>query len=97
MVIWGTDVGGGVASFDGGALASFDGKPGLEPWKTARLGLRLEPHSDKAGHQIPLLSDEESDQVEGPTTIIVSSHPVVQKINPYVAELTQVFPRDGTK
>ncbi len=95
MVIWGTDVGGNVVSFDGGALASFDGESGQEPWNSSRLCLTLEPPSDEKGNAILKLSDQESAEVYGPDHIVASSRPVLQKINPYVAAFTQIFPLGG--
>ncbi len=74
MVIWGSDVGGGVVSFDGGALASFDGT----------LRLRLEPRTDAKGHDIPELSADEKAEVYDGERIVASSNPVLQKVNPRV-------------
>jgi hypothetical protein len=97
MVIWGADAGGNVVSFDGGALASFDGGFQREPWNSDRLILKLEPRTDEKGNDIPKLSDEEKAQVYDGEKIVASSRPVLQKMNPYVAEVTQEFPRGDRK
>jgi len=95
MLIWGSDGGGNVASFDGGALASFDFD--REPWNSDRLILRLEPRTDAKGYDLPKLSDEEKAEVFAGEKTVGSSHPVLQKINPYVAEVTQIFSPGGSK
>ena len=82
MVIWGSDAGGNVVSFDGGALASFDGAFEREPWNSDRLILRLEPRTDEKGNDIPKLSEAEKAEVYDGDKI---------------AEITQVFPRGGRK
>lgn len=97
MVRWGTDAGGNVVSFDGGALASFGGGFEPEQWNSARLLLRLEPRTDERGNNIRKLTNEEETQVYGSDNILPSSHPVLQKMNPYVAEFTEIFPRGDIK
>jgi len=92
MVIWGSDVGGNVVSFDGGALASFDGGFEREPPNFNRLSLRLEPRTDGKANDIPKLSYEEKDAAYGGEKIVASSHPVLRKMNPYVAGVTLEFP-----
>jgi len=86
MHIWGADIGGYVASFDGGALDA------PEPGNSGGLGLRLEPRTGKNGHGIPASEDQKA-QVYYGDQIVASSHPVLQKINPYVVELTLAFSR----
>ncbi len=97
MVVWGSDGGGNVVSYDHGALASFDGAFEREPWNSDRLILRLEPRTDEKGNDIPKLSDGEKAEVYDGEKIVASSHPVLQKMNPYVAEVTQEFPPGGRK
>jgi hypothetical protein len=99
MVIWGSDAGGNVVSFDGGALVSFDGRIEREPWNFDRLVLRLEPHTHEGRGDIEKLSDEEKAEVYGSKAkqIAASSQAVLQKLNPYVAEFTQIFPLVGMK
>ena len=50
-----------------------------------------------SGRPIPKLSDEENAEVYGGEKIFASSHPVLQKMNPHVAEVTQKFPDGGRK
>ncbi len=96
MVVWGSDVGGGV-SFDSGALSVFDGSLEREPWNRDRLFLRLEPRTDEKGNGIPKLSEEEKNEVYDGEKIVASSNPVLQKMNPYVEEVTMRFPSGDKK
>jgi len=88
MVVWGSDVGGNVVSFDGGALASFDG---------GALGLRLDARRDAKGKEVPELSVDEKAEVYDGEKIIFSSNPVLQRMNPYVTEMALGFVSGGGK
>jgi hypothetical protein len=68
-----------------------------EPWNSARLSLRLEPRTDEKGNNIPKLSDEEKAEVYGREKFVASGHPVLQTMNPHIAEVTQKFPDGGRK
>ena len=86
MVGWGTDVGGNVTSFEGGKLERELRNFGV-------LGLTLVPRTNKEGDYVPKLTVEELDAVEG-EKFILSSHPSLQKLNPYAAGMSLEFPRD---
>ena len=87
MVVWGSDVGGNVTSFDGGKLEQELKSYGV-------LALNLAPHTDPQGEYIPKLTSEEAEAVLG-EKIVSSSHPVLQKLNPYVASMSLEFPRSS--
>jgi hypothetical protein len=84
MVGWGSDVGGNVVSFEAGKLDQ-------ELMSSGRLLVTLDHRYAKEGGYSPLLTREESDAVEG--GFILSSHPVLQKLNPYVRIMRLEFPR----
>ncbi len=92
MVCGSTDEGGTVMSFEGGALSSFIHKSEPEPWNSHGLILQLVPRLDEKGEDIPKLGDEERAQVYGTDKDLPSSNPVLQKINPYVAKFSVIFP-----
>lgn len=81
MVGWGSDVGGNLTSFQEGRLAKLLGA----------ISLTLTPRIDHDGSYLPKLTAGEFDEVEG-EKFLLSSHPVLQKLNPYVAALSMVFP-----
>jgi len=78
MVGWGSDVGGNLTSFQGGRL------------EKERLALTLVPMVDRDGNYLPRLTAREFSEVEG-EKFLLSSHPVLQKLNPYVGALVLVF------
>ncbi len=85
MVVWGSDVGGNVVSYRGGKLER-------ELRAYGALALNLSPRMDSQGEYIPKLSQAEFEAVEG-EKFVVSSDPVLQKLNPYVVGMTLDFPR----
>ena len=85
MVVWGSDVGGNVTSFDGGKLERELKSYGV-------LGLTLVPRMYSQGEYIPKLTPEESEAVLG-EKFVSSSNPVLQKLNPYVGSMSLDFPR----
>jgi hypothetical protein len=85
MVGWGTDVGGNLTSFQGGQLEKeLRGHQGA-------LALSLVPRIDQDGTYLPRLTNREFSDVEG-EKFLLSNHPVLQKLNPYVGALSIVFP-----
>lgn len=85
MVVWGSDVGGNVVSFDGGKLER-------ELKAFGALRLTLVPRLDRDGGYLPKLTREEFDSVQG-EKFVQSSNPVLQKLNPSVGWMTLEFPR----
>ena len=78
MVVWGSDVGGNVVDYRGGAL-------------DRQFGLTLVPRIDKDGGYLPHLTDGEFASVQG-ERFVLSTDPVLQKLNPYVAVMHLTFP-----
>jgi hypothetical protein len=85
MVGWGSDVGGNLTSFQGGQLEKELRGP------LGALTLSLTPRIDRNGDYLPRLTDREFSDVEG-EKFLLSSHPVLQKLNPYVGAVSLVFP-----
>ncbi|MCU1238612.1 MAG: hypothetical protein JWP63_6579 [Candidatus Solibacter sp.] len=84
MVIWGSDVGGNVTSFRGGTLE--------RELQSRALFLTLDPALDKEGGYVPKLSDQEKLAVQG-EKFVLSSDPVLQKLNPHVDGMRLQFAR----
>src|SRR5262249_25189227 len=82
MVGWGSDVGGNLTSFQGGRL---------EKELLGALALTLVPRIDRNGDYLPRLTNREFAQVQG-EKFLLSSHPVLQKLNPYVGVVLLLFP-----
>ncbi len=81
MVGWGSDVGGNLISFQGGRLEK----------ELRGLALNLFPRADRDGNYLPRLTDQELSAVQG-EKFLLSSHPVLQKLNPQVAVLILSLP-----
>lgn len=81
IVGWGSDVGGNLTSFQGGRLEK----------ELAGLSLTLVPRIDGEGNYLPRLNHGEFSEVQG-EKFMPSSHPVMQKLNPYVGVVILVFP-----
>jgi len=82
MVVWGSDVGGNLVSFEGGKLER----------ELMGLVLTLTPRIDANGDYLPKLNAQESEAVRG-EKIVPSSDPVLQKLNPYVVLMRMELPR----
>jgi hypothetical protein len=82
MVVWGSDVGGNLVSFEGGKLER----------ELRGLVLNLTPRINASGDYLPKLTAQELDAVRGEKTV-PSNHPVLQKLNPYVVAMQMEFPR----
>jgi len=85
MVVWGSDVGGNVTSFEEGKLEQ-------ELESAGRLLLTLTPRFNEAGQYVPKLTEAESAGLDG-KDIVSSSLAALQKLNPYVAGMTLDFRR----
>lgn len=84
MVVWGSDVGGNLVSFEGGKLER----------ELLGLVLNLTPRIDANGGYLPKLTAQEYDAVRG-EKFVPSNHPVLQKLNPYIVAMRVEFPRGG--
>lgn len=80
-----------------GALISFDGgRLAKEIPESGGLHIRFSPRMDRGGFYIPKLSEDERTAFLSEEQT-VSSHPILQKLNPVIAEMWMDFPTAGQR